>query len=449
MTNKHRGPSLAFPSPLLAALLVLGPAHAQPGPVPAALDDAARRAVVESAAQALRDRYVFPDVGARAAAAVEAALADGSYDDLEHPWAFAERLTADLQAVAADKHLRVSAPGSAPAAASGAASAAPPRSEGGVTRADRLAGDIGYIEIVAFPAPEMFRPPVDRALAQLADTRALIVDVRRNGGGSPVSVAHLVSYFLDAKEPVHINSFIWRSPGTETYRTDEFWSTPPPFSYAGKPVYVLTSERTFSGGEELAYDMQVMGLGALVGETTGGGANPGGGAPLAAGLSMFVPGGRAENPITGTNWEGVGVTPDVETPSADALKVALERLGQTPVASEIEALSETRVFEPSSTPQPGTEAAVRRMSEELARGEPDYDLLSPGMAELMRGQLQGLQRRFSALGAIQSVSFVEVDAMGGDVYEVEYENGSLRWVIVLTPDGKTAAAGIRPSSPQP
>src|SRR5690606_22107355 len=369
-TNDH-GPSLASTLPLLAVLLTVGPASAQPGPVPAALDADARRAVVESAAQTLRERYIFPDVGERAAAAIEAALADGRYDELEQPWAFAERLTADLQAVAADKHMRVSAPGPAPAsAAASAPTTPPPRAEAGVARADRLAGDIGYIEIVAFPPRDTFKAPVDRAMAPLADTRALIVDVRRNGGGDPMSVAYLVSYFLESEEPVHINRFIWRNPGTETYRTDEFWSTTTPFSYAGKPVYVLTSERTFSGGEEFAYDMQVMDLGVLVGETTGGGANPGGGAPLAAGLSMFVPGGRAENPITGTNWEGVGVVPDIETASTAALKVALEPLGESPAAREIDALSVARVFEPRSTPPPGSEAAVRRLSDELARGEP-------------------------------------------------------------------------------
>lgn len=447
MTRKHFAPSLSVVPSVLASLLLAAPlAHAQPGP--STLDDAARRAVVADAAEALRDRYVFPDVGERAAAAIESALAAGSYDDLDEPWAFAERLTADLEAVAADKHLRVSGPGPAPSAEPDAAPSAPPRSEGGVTRADRLADDIGYIELVAFPPPALFKPPVDRAMAALADTRALIIDVRRNGGGSPVSVAHLVSYFLDSEEPVHINSFIWRNPGTETFRTEEFWSTPTAFSYAGKPVFVLTSSRTFSGGEEFAYDMQVMELGMLVGETTGGGANPGGGAPVGFGLGMFVPGGRAENPITGTNWEGVGVMPDAATPSSGALEVALERLGQTPTAAEIDALSEDRLFEPRSTPQPGAEAAIRRMSEENARGEPDYELMSPGMAETTRTQLEALEQRFSELGPVESVTFIEVDAMGGNVYDVEYANGSLRWVIALTADGKTAMAGIRPS-PQP
>jgi C-terminal processing protease CtpA/Prc len=92
--------------------------------------------------------------------------------------------------------------------------------------------------------------------------------------------------------------------------------------------------------------MQVMNLAQMVGETTGGGANPGGTVPLAAGLAMFVPNGRARNPITGTNWEGVGVIPDVAVPSGNALKTALEKLGVAPAGVEIETLSQSRVFEP-------------------------------------------------------------------------------------------------------
>jgi C-terminal processing protease CtpA/Prc len=155
-----------------------------------------------------------------------------------------------------------------------------------------------------------------------------------------------VSYFLRSGDRVHINTFINRNPGTETFRTQDFWSETTPFSYAGKPVLVLTSGRTFSGGEEFAYDMQVMKLARIVGDTTGGGANPGGTVRLAAGLTMFVPGGRARNPITGTNWEGVGVLPDIAVPSENALKAALEQLGVASASAEIDALSRSRVFQP-------------------------------------------------------------------------------------------------------
>ena len=96
------------------------------------LTEPTRRAVVEAAAKMLRERYVFPDIGAQAAQAIESALRGGAYDGLDQPGAFAERLTEDLRAVAKDKHLRVTVPG-APAAA---ARPAPPRAEGGVARAD-------------------------------------------------------------------------------------------------------------------------------------------------------------------------------------------------------------------------------------------------------------------------------------------------------------------------
>jgi hypothetical protein len=308
---------------------------------PATLTDTDRRAVVEGAAKMLRERYVFPDVGNQSAMAIESALGAGRYDGLDLG-AFAQRLTEDLRSVAKDKHLRVTAPG----AATAAPPRVPPRAEGGVTRADILEGNVGYIEVVGFPPPNAFNGPVNRAMAALQKTRALIVDVRRNGGGSPMTVSYLVSYFLPVGERVHINTFINRNPGTETFRSQDFWSESTPFSYAGKPVFVLTSGGTFSGGEEFAYDMQVMKLARAVGETTGGGANPGGTVRLAAGLTMFVPGGRARNPITGTNWEGVGVSPDIAVASVNALKAALEQLGVSSASVEIDSLSRSRVFEP-------------------------------------------------------------------------------------------------------
>lgn len=432
---------------------------AQTPSAPRTLDDTVRREAVESAAEILRNRYIFPDVGAQAAQAIETALAEGRYDSFAQHQPFAVRMTADLQAVANDKHLRVMAPGAPPAPAdtpAAAPAAVPPpvrpRDQGGITRADILADNVGYIEVVGFPSPFAFEAPTGRAMQALKDTRALIIDIRRNGGGSPESVTHLVSYFLDGGEPVHINTFINRTPDTETFTTREFWSEATPFSYTYKPVYVLTSDFTFSGGEEFAYDMQVLGLAKLIGATTGGGANPGGVMPIADGLAMFVPGGRAENPITGTNWEGVGVVPDFDVPTEDALAVALERLGVSPSVTDIDAASQSRVFEPAplrSEQQPGGAAAVRRMSDELARGDPDYEMLSPQLAEVTRAQLAALTELVSPLGEIESVTFVEVAPNGLDVYDVRYADGAMRWMIGLDEDGRTAMAGVQPLAGQP
>jgi hypothetical protein len=87
-------------------------------------------------------------------------------------------------------------------------------------------------------------------------------------------------------------------------------------------VYVLTSHDTFSGSEELAYDLKTQKRATIVGEVTGGGANPRDVFPLPDSFSIFVPTGSAVNPITKTNWEGVGVQPDVVVPADKALDMA-------------------------------------------------------------------------------------------------------------------------------
>lgn len=416
-------------------------AAAQPGAPPTALTPEMRRTAIENAATAFRSRYISPEIGDRAAVAIEAALARGDYDALTQPQEFATRLTADLRAVTADKHVEVLG-GGPPAGAGGP----PTRSEGGVARADRLAGNIGYIEIVALGPPALFNPALDRSMAALRDTTALIVDARGAQGGVAPSVWYLVSCFLKSDEPVHLSSIIARNPGTETYRTDEFFSVTTPLSYE-KPLYILTSSRTLSAGEGFAYSLQAMKRATLVGETTAGAANAAAIVPLVPPLALMLSGARTENAVTGTNWEGTGIKPDVETSSADALKVALERLGSSSAASAVDAASETRVFTPRSTAQPGGDAAVRRMSDELARGEPNYDLLSPDLGNATRAQLEGLKRMFTNMGPIQSLRFIEVGPQGADNYEVQYANGKVAWTILLGPDGKTVTAGVRSLPP--
>jgi C-terminal processing protease CtpA/Prc len=146
----------------------------------------------------------------------------------------------------------------------------------------------------------------------------VIVDLRRNGGGEPSSVAHLLSHFFAPGDVRHLNDIYTRP----TDATQQYWTNPSvPVRYTG-PVYVLTSKRTFSGGEEAAYDFQTQKRATLVGETTGGGANPGDFIAIAEGFGAFIPTGRAINPVTGTNWEHVGVKPDVAVPAADALRTA-------------------------------------------------------------------------------------------------------------------------------
>ena len=197
----------------------------------------------------------------------------------------------------------------------------------GLERAERLAGNVGYLEIRSF---DFEAGTVDSALAAamnfLANTDALIIDVRRNGGGDPAIVAAVCSYLLPPK--TLINKFYWRPLD----RWEEFRTGAVIGHYYGttKPVYVLTSDDTFSGAEEFAYDIQTQRRGEVVGDTTGGGAHPGGMRRVTDRFGVWVPAGRAVNPLTGTNWEGTGVRPDVPASTADALRTAhlraLERL---------------------------------------------------------------------------------------------------------------------------
>jgi Peptidase family S41/N-terminal domain of Peptidase_S41 in eukaryotic IRBP len=434
-----------------SCLVLVTSVHAQPAPHPAPsspaqtpapaapFDAAARRAIVADVAKAMRDEYVEPDKGARAAAKIEQALATGDYDKLQTPAAFADRLTADLDGVAHDKHLRVSAAGQEPPALE-----PPPISEAGVVRADRLAGGVGYVEIVDFPEPHAFKPALDRAMASLADTKTLVIDMRRNTGGSPQGVAYLVSYFVDANKPVHVMDLLWRKAGTADYSTMQTFTSPTPTSYVGKPIFVLTSARTFSGGEEFCYDMQNLKLATLVGETTGGGANPGGGRELGVGLVMFLPSGKARSPVTGANWEGVGVTPTIAAPATEALRVVLAKLGPVPASGDIAVLSQASLFKLRTTPTPGAEAALRRLIESNAVGQPDYSQLTPGFTEIVRSHLNNIQPILAGLGPIQSITFRAPGAMGGDSFEVTFAKGAEFWSVMFAPDGKIAGALFGP-----
>jgi len=147
----------------------------------------------------------------------------------------------------------------------------------------------------------------------------VIVDLRQNGGGDPAMVQLIASYFFGT-EPVHLNDLYFRPSDSTT----QWWTLAyvPGRRMPTTDVYVLTSHRTFSAAEEFTYDLQNLKRATIVGEVTGGGAHPGDPERLSEHFMMFVPSGRAVNPVTKTDWEGTGVKPDVEVPAEKALKMA-------------------------------------------------------------------------------------------------------------------------------
>ena len=443
---------------LLTALA--DPVSAQPAPPTAvaptaALDADARRDIVTQLGAALRDRYVFPDVGERAASHLAASLAAGDYDKLTDPDAFAGRLSADLGAITHDKHMQILPMNAPPRPPAGAppgpppAMGAMPRGEAGIVRADRLAGGVGYLEMVGFPARATLKAPLDRAMAGLEGSRALIIDMRRNGGGQPSGVAYLASYLIAPGQPVEINDIVSRVAGTKDFTRDRAFSMATPISFAGVPTHILVSRTTFSGGEEFTYSVQALKLGTVIGEETGGGANPG--TPVSIGHNMLamIPSGRAENPITHGNWEGRGVQPDVIVPAGDALGTALQRLGQQPV-NDIATASQQQLFAPRTTPLSGTEAALRRLIAFYMGGKQPVDILTTASAD-QTGHVQPMARAVLApLGALTSISFRQPFIMGGDLFEIRFERGVVMMAIGLDPDGKIGGSTPpMPAGPPP
>lgn len=288
-----------------------------------------RTAVIEGALKKLNESYVFPEVAKKMEAAVRARLAAGDYDSISSAKALAKTLTGHLQEVSRNKHLRVAysydplplkkkRAGPSPEERAKMRALAGRRNFG-FEKAERLAGNVGCLDLRGFLDPEAAGDTAVAAMNFLAHTDALIIDLRQNGGGSPAMVALLSSYLFD--RPTHLNDLYFR-PGDTTH---QWWTLPyvPGKRYGGdKDVYVLTSRRTFSAAEEFTYNLKNLKRATVVGETTGGGAHPGGMVPLAEHFAMFVPSGRAINPVSKTNWEGTGVKPDVEVPQELALKTA-------------------------------------------------------------------------------------------------------------------------------
>jgi len=299
------------------------PSTARAKPV-AEIDAHMRKEVLNELARALESQYAVPDTAKKLAEAVRAKQASNAYKKIAVAPAFARALTDDLYAVAHDKHLRVGfsfAP--LPQGPPG-----PPSQEflnqmrklnGAIPKVEILDGNVGYMRVNGVPPVETAGSAVAAAFAFLHNTDALIIDNRGNGGGDPKTVAVYVSYLSEGK-PFVVNTFHWRAGN----RVEEFKTTDLGNLAYGvhKPVFVLTSPATFSGGEELTYDLQVLKRALVIGEVTGGGANPGGPVPLGHQFFVNMPGGQAVNPVTGTSWEGVGVKPDVPVSAAAALSTA-------------------------------------------------------------------------------------------------------------------------------
>jgi hypothetical protein len=307
----------ARPLAPLCILMLLGVATSSLAQ-PITLAPSSRIDVVTTFAAHLDEDYVIPELGKTMSHAVTANMRSGKYDGLSDP-ELALTLQRDVRSVSGDLHLAVGYSPAPPAPPGNPGFDLVAKQHGFVHEARMLAGNVGYVRIDGFMPPELSSNFIRSAFEVLQPTDALIIDLRWNDGGDTRGVAQLLSFLSDGP-PFVVNTVHSRGDThVESIQTSDFGAA----SYGGtKPVFVLTSAMTFSGGEECAYDIKALRRGTLVGARTRGGANVGGPVMLGQGFSAIIPIARSVNPITGTNWERTGVLPDVATGERDALRRA-------------------------------------------------------------------------------------------------------------------------------
>lgn len=272
----------------------------------------------------LERKYVLPDQATEYAASFHGLWRSGVYDSILDPNEFAGRVTADLRDITKDQHVLFRVVVSSDAGEKAESALHHPvryyrlrvRENTGFAKLEWLDGDIGFLELRRFNAFSEAQEMIIAAMRFLSNASALIVDIRENGGGSG---DYLSSYFL--RHPTQLTGWYSRE---DDYLT-EFWTLREPGAerQTEVPLFILTSKRTFSAAESFAYDMQVRKRAILVGEPTRGGAHSVDLFKVGSQFEIYIPTARAVNPVTGANWEGTGVLPDIVVPATAALDTAI------------------------------------------------------------------------------------------------------------------------------
>jgi hypothetical protein len=193
---------------------------------------------------------------------------------------------------------------------------------GSVAEVARRPDGVGVLAVDGLDGVHIAAPYVEAAFVLLRGARAVVLDLRRNGGGDPGTVTLVLDWLLG--EPAKVSDVIYRDRTRQWWTTGRLADLAPPRE---TPVCVLISERTFSSGEALAYHLQSHGRARLIGQPTPGAADHITPVRLSGHVRALLPEARVRDAVTGTNWEGTGVVPDIPCEPADALTVAIEALG--------------------------------------------------------------------------------------------------------------------------
>lgn len=302
---------------------------AGPGDLPR-MNARTQAAVLESVATAIDTVYVIKETADGIIARLRENQAAGAYTGLTDPAEFAARLDADARTVYDDGHFGIRA--MYPLDPKAAERAEDPRQTEralrslrernyGFEKVEILPGNVGYLELTQFVDTQFAGEAAAAAMNFLADTYALIIDLRGNGGGNASMIRMLAGYLFE--EQAHLINWYQR----DTEETVQSYSLDfvPGRRLAKTPVYVLTSGGTASAAEEFAFDLQHLKRATLVGDTTAGAGHTVHNAFFdfdGFRIGMRIPYGRAFDPKTGKGWEGTGVIPEIAVSSEQALAVA-------------------------------------------------------------------------------------------------------------------------------
>lgn len=287
--------------------------------------------IVQAVSENLQTTYVDLEVAQEMTSALKSSLKSDNYKSITNPEEFAKTITQDLQNVSHDLHLKLKYE---PKKISQSKRVMPEEMKVkrkkmmamkmaevnyGFTEVKVLNGNIGYLNLRMFADTAYAKNAATAAMNFLYNTNAIIIDLRENGGGVPSMMQLLSSYFTDAK-PVLLSNFYERKTDAKTQLfTIE---TIDGKRMTNKPLYILTSKKTFSAAEAFTYTLKHLDKAVVVGEVTKGGANRTKTINLSSDFSISVPYIKAIHPVTLSNWEGKGVQPNIETSNNEAFVIA-------------------------------------------------------------------------------------------------------------------------------
>lgn len=275
--------------------------------------------MIARAGELIRERYVYEDVAKRCTARLEGREKAGEFANMDDA-AFATAVTNALRSDCEDKHfeLVVRAPNAPPPSDPSSWMEPLRRRNYDFVEVRSLPGNVGYLDLRSFPPPDVAGTVAAGAMNFLSGTDAIIVDLRRNGGGTGDMVIFLATYFFD--QQTALTNTVRRAQGTSTLdRTLPFVPGP---RLTKQDVFILTSNTTFSAAEGFAFALQQTKRATVVGETTGGGANAGRYSDVPPNFRVFISNAHAVSAATGLSWDKVGVAPDIRASAGDALTVA-------------------------------------------------------------------------------------------------------------------------------